>query len=327
MVALSRNVTIRCDPEGVPMKTIRNILFFFSIFLLYFVVREAISLFDAAFSLSPILGYAVLVLLAAVFLWFLLLPLMRILLMPRNPGPVGESGKEEALIAKRLALFRKNPYLKSIGFVFDPSKSEREQYDSAVAALNSECDRMRKEYVRRIFYGSTISQNGFLDAVLILSSGVNLIKDTFVLYSGRVSLKDLLTIGRMVYYSTVIGGSESVEYLTEELFSKLASDSLKGIPFLGRITGSIADGFVNAALLTRISMIAENYCSMTLITKRSDLYPKFQAVYSTTKHIVSGLLGDAKDLAKDKAGRGFLGRIGSFFGRGGDDEELQPEGS
>lgn len=307
------------------MKVIGKLMLFFSLFLLYFTVREAISLFDAAFSLSPVLGVAVMGTLAAVFLWFLLLPLLRIVLMPRNPGPVEEKGKEDALISRRLALFRKSPYLRNSGFVFDSSLSEREQYDSAVAVLNVQCDRMRREYVRRIFYGSTISQNGFLDAVLILSCGVNLIRDTFVLYSGRVSLKDLLTIGRMVYYSTVIGGSESVEYLTEELFSKLASDGLKGIPFLGRITSSIADGFVNAALLTRVSMIAENYCSMTLISKRSDLYPKFRTVYSTTKHIVSGLLGDAKSLAKDKAGRGFLGRIGGLFGRGGqDDGELQP---
>ncbi len=309
------------------MKTLGRLAFFFSLFLLYFVVREAVLLFDSAFSVSPILGYAVLAALSAVFIWLLVVPLLRILLMPRNPGPVEKESDEDALISRRLVLFRKNSYLRSSGFTFDTSMSEREQYDKAVKALNAECDRLRKGYVRRIFYGSTISQNGFLDAVLILTSGTNLIKDTFVLYSGRVSPKDLLTIGRMVYYSTVIGGSESVEYLTEELFSKLASDGLKGIPFLGRITSSIADGFVNAALLTRVSMIAENYCSVTLISGKVDLYPRFKTVYSTTKHIVSGLLGDAKSLAKDKAGKGILGKIGGFFGRGGDDdeEELQPE--
>ncbi len=83
------------------------------------------------------------------------------------------------------------------------------------------------------------------------------------LYHGRVSNKALWAIG----------GSEGVEYATRELFSKLATESIKSVLFADRIFGSLADGFVNAALLTRISLITENYCKLVTIESDKDLHP------------------------------------------------------
>lgn len=308
------------------MAVVKKLIFFVSLFLFYFLVKELLSFFDSAFSISPILGYIALAAVTVLVIWYLIVPIYRILRIPKHPGPVTDRDKEEELIAGRLNSFRENSYLIDSGFKFDESKENRELYSEAVAVLKKKCDRIRKQYVRRIFYGSTVSQNGFLDALLIMSTSVNLIRDTFILYAGRVSNRDLFTIGKMVYYSTVIGGSESVEYLTEEIFSKLSSDGLKGIPFLGRITGSIADGFVNAALLTRVSLITENYCGMTHISKVSDLYPKFKTVFSVTRHIVSGLLEDARGFTKNKVTLGILGKLSGLFKRNTEkDTESQPE--
>lgn len=304
------------------MKTLKRLAFFVSLFLVYIVIREMLLFFNSAFSIHPILGYVAITATVAVMIWFLILPLLKILMMPRYPGPVEEKSLEEELIQARLRGFRNSQHLKKENFKFDDNRGYRKVYGDAVSSLGKRCDTLRQGYVRRLFYGTTVSQNGFLDAILILSSSINMVRDIFVLYAGRVSNRDLLTIGKMVYYSTVIGGSESVEYLTEELFSKLASDGVKGIPFLGRVTGSIADGFVNAALLTRVSFITENYCGMTLVERRSDLYPKFKTVYSTTKHIVSGLLGDARAMAKNRLGKGFLEKLTRFFGKGTEEAEV-----
>lgn len=102
-----------------------------------------------------------------------------------------------------------------------------------------------------------------------------------------------------MYYSVVIGGSEGVEYATGELFSALAPGLIKAIPFLGKITQSLADGLVNATLLTRVSLITENYCRLTFIEKESDLYPKYKSVLSATKHILH-LMRDKKTLVEDE---------------------------
>ncbi|OQY38189.1 MAG: hypothetical protein B6226_03975, partial [Candidatus Cloacimonetes bacterium 4572_65] len=118
-----------------------------------------------------------------------------------------------------------------------------------------------------------MAQNGFLDALIILSSSINHIKSIFILYNGRVNNRDLLNIGKNVYYSVLIGGSEGVEYVTDEIVTKLASDTVKSIPFIDKIIASLADGLVNSVLLTRISYLTENYCKMTYLEKSSDLLP------------------------------------------------------
>ena len=87
-----------------------------------------------------------------------------------------------------------------------------------------------------------------------------------------------------------ISGSEGVEYATQEVFSKFATEGFKSVPFADRIFGSIADGFVNAALLTRISLITENYCRILYIRKERDLYPSAQFIVKATKFITSDII-------------------------------------
>jgi len=110
-----------------------------------------------------------------------------------------------------------------------------------------------------------------------------------------------------------IGGSEGIEYTTDEIVSKVFAGGVKGIPFASKILGSIADGFVNAALLARISIITENYCQMLFIESRKALYPSYRTVVATTKIITSDLiervLKEVKRLARDKTGQVVLATV------------------
>jgi hypothetical protein len=190
---------------------------------------------------------------------------------------------------ERVRNFKKNPYLVKSGFDFSEIKENEEGYNLSIKYLKKESERLRKRYVLQLFYSSSISQNGFLDAMLILSSSVNLVKELFVLYHGRVSNKDLFAIAKRVYLSMAIGGSEGVEYATQELFSKFATDSFKSVPFADKILGSLADGFINAALLTRISLVTENYCTMVFINSERDIFPSSEFIVKTTKFITSDI--------------------------------------
>ena len=272
------------------LKFIRKIIFFLSLFLLYIIFKEFLQFYASMKAFHPYAAYASLVVFAGIFLYFVLIPIIKIIRIPKNPGPTKDKGKEQLLIAKRMELFRKNNFLLKSGFDFSKLQNDKEDYDSVVKVLEKEAAKIRKKHVSQLFYSTSIAQNGFLDAVLILSASINHIKEIFLLYNGRVSNRDLITIAKKIYYSVAIGGSEGIEYATQEIFSKFATQGMKSIPFIDKILASIADGFVNAALLTRISYITENYCKLTHIKSERDIYPNPQFVFNSAKNITADMM-------------------------------------
>jgi hypothetical protein len=240
-------------------------------------------------SIHPVAGYGALIIILAAVIYFVLIPIYKILKIPVYKGPTLNANHESHLINQRINRFKTIELLKNSELNFDNISNGKEFYQQAIKKFEPECDKIRKRYVSQLFYTSSISQNGFIDAILILSSSISLIKEIFILFNGRVTNKDLMKIGRRVYYSMAIGGSEGIEYATEELLSKLASDSLKSIPFIEKILGSLADGFVNAVLLTRVSYITENYCKMTYIKSERDLLPSPKFITNATKNITSDI--------------------------------------
>jgi len=288
------------------MKLLNRILFFFSLFLLYIIGREFVELYILLRSLHPFAGYAGFIIIIAFMGYFAIIPLYKIFKIPKHSGPISDKSREDELIKKRLDNFPGNKYLQSTEFDFASLSPGRAGYDKVIAILENECRQIRKRYVSQLFYRTTIVQNGFLDAVLILSSNINLVKEIFILYNGRVSNRDLFNIAKKVYYAIAIGGSQGVEYATEEIISKFGFDSLKGIPFADKVIGSMAEGFVNAVLLTRISYITENYCKLTYIQSDRDLNPSTKFITSAVDHITSDMskriINALKKLAIDKAG-------------------------
>jgi len=271
------------------MQLIKRIFFFISLFLFYIIIRELISLYTYSYTIHPFFGYGVLGLLLVAVVYFVIIPAYRILVIPINPGPVSNKDKEEELIKERTKRFQKNKFLLENTTKENYSSDLRERYSQTIRVLENECERIRKRYVAQLFYSSSISQNGFIDALLVLSYSINMVKDIFILYNGRVSNRDLFTITKKIYYSVAIAGSEGIEYVTDEIIAKLASDGVKSIPFIEKILGSIADGFLNALMLNRISYITENYCKLTYIDAPNDLYPSPAKVVNATKHITADM--------------------------------------
>lgn len=283
---------------------IKRVLFFISLFFIYIIAREFVSLYFYSYSIHPLFGYIMLAIILTLTGYFVIIPIYKIFTLPVNPGPVSSASKEIDLIDIRLIKFNKNRFLQESNIQNNLEKDKRKQYDQIVSVLEKECEKIRKKYVAQLFYSSSISQNGFIDAMLVLSSSVNMIKEIFILYNGRVTNRDLIVIAKKIYYSIAIAGSEGIEYVTDEIITKLASDGVKSIPFIDKILGSIADGFLNALLLNRVSYITENYCKMTYIESPSDLYPSPAKVINATKHITADmtvkLISVIKKISLDK---------------------------
>lgn len=304
------------------LKIIKKFIFLLSLFFLYLIVKELLVLYDAASTLHPWAAWALTALLTLFAGYFILLPIIRIIAMPRLHRPVRDPDKIPALIKKRMRRLSRNPALVSIGYDFSVAGTARDDYKQAMSALEPELKKIRQRHVTRVFYMTSVAQNGFLDALIILSTGVNMIRDMFILYNGRADTRDILYIGKQVYYSMIIGGSEGVEYAADEIISKIFSGSIKNLPFASRIFGSVADGFVNAALLTRISLITENVCRRLFIESDRALYPARHTVVSATKILTADLMEriarELKQLAGDKTKQVLLATVnpvGYIMGR------------
>lgn len=273
-------------------KFLKRIFYFISFFLLFFVIKEFVAFYAYLKTIDVIVANVVLGLIGLAVVYFIVIPVIEILRMPVNPGPVTKREDEQKLIARRIRRFRKTGNLARYGIDPDSLTETRADYDRVMRILEKEALLIRRRHVSQVFYRTGIIQNGFIDALLILSSSTALIKELFVLYNGRVTNKDIWTIARQVYYSLVIGGSETVEYATNEVFSKVAGEGMKNIPFLDKIISSVADGFVNAVLITRVSMITENYCTRTYVEKYTDLYPNPRFIVRTAQSLTSGMISN-----------------------------------
>jgi hypothetical protein len=264
---------------------IKRLFLAMSLVLVYLIGKELVLLNRLLFAVHPLLGYGFLLCTGLFVVWFILLPLLKIITLPKFPGPAKQSSEESLVMQKRLKLFAKNPYLKEQAFVVDPAKSVQDNYAEAIRLLDLKLSEIKETYLVRTFISVSVSQNGFIDAIIVFSAGVNLVREIFVLFHGRSSIRDLLIIGRHLYYSIAISGSEVIEQGSEELFSKLSTDGIKNIPLLGKLVSSAVDGFISAILLSRVALLTANYCNVTRIEKDKDLYPTGKAILETARHL------------------------------------------
>ena len=287
------------------MKMLKRLVLFIIALFAYLILREMLNFYVLAYTANPYLGYLVLAILISVLVYFVVIPLYRISRLSGDPGPVRKKRKEAELMEMRLQRRMGNKYLKDIGYSNPTEGTLEARYELSTQELSQRCDEIRRKYVVHLFYSSAVSQYGFIDAILIFSANVNLVKEIFTLYTGRASGRDLWQIMKQIYYSIAIGGSEGVEFAVEELISKMGSDTLKSIPFFDKVMASIASGFTNAVLLSRISLITENYCRMTYIESTRDLSPDPREILASTKAIVQEPIRHIKaqlnDIAKQKA--------------------------
>ncbi len=271
------------------LRFIKRVFVFFALFILYLVLKEILQLYAVLKAVHPWAAVGFALLIGAAILYSLIYPAVRLLFMPVYPGPVNNEKDVPRLIEKRVRLFEVNPYMKTQQLE-TPHSDLPVLYEHQVKILKSECHRIRKKYILQMFYSTSIAQNRFLDAMLVLGISFNLVKEIMILYHGRLVMRDLWTIGRKIFLAVILAGSEGVEIAAEEVVRKLAADPLRNIPYLDKIVGSIADGYVNATLMARISYICENYCTMTLIRSGRDLNPSLDFIAATVRTVTGQII-------------------------------------
>ena len=105
------------------MQLLKRIFFFISLFALYIILRELLEFYAYAYTFHPYAGYVVLLLILGTLIYFVFIPVYRIMTLPVNPDPVSDQSKEAELIDLRVQNFKKNKYLKAKGYKWQSEDS------------------------------------------------------------------------------------------------------------------------------------------------------------------------------------------------------------
>ena len=248
-------------------KTIARILIALSLVVTGYFLLSLVSAISqvADFADRAIPGAAVWIFwgLMLTFAGLLLFSLRLFFSLPKSPIP--PAGDDPAAAqAYREALcehLRRNPLLSGIEI------ASGDDVPGAMATLGENADSLVKRTASTVFVSTAVMQNGRLDGLFVLVSQLRLVWRIAVIYRGRPSPRQLLSL-----YSNVGANVLIADNLQEVDFAEIATPivaaifpSIKGgIPGLQGIStllvNSLANGAANAFLTLRVGLIARAYC-------------------------------------------------------------------
>lgn len=249
------------------MPSLRTIALLGAVFCVVFVgvvlVNQTLQLSDAAARLHPTAGALVFwglvftYLLSAGVPIVLFLRLPAPLVPPRSEADPAFQGHLKTL-RRRLAT---NPHL--------PARSleSRQDVEAALAVLRGKAEEVVKTAASRVFVTTAISQNGSLDALLVLGLQTQLVWDVAHVYAQRPSLRDLSSLYANVVGTAFVAGEIDDADLSEQIqpvLSAVLGSAASAVPGLQTASTmfvhSVVSGTANAFLTLRVGLIAEQYC-------------------------------------------------------------------
>ena len=246
------------------------ILVLFVIFLL----NQTIQLVAFGDRIHPLLGDTILWSLVALYSLCVIIPLYLIITMPAPfIPPESETSPEFPKylndMAKRLS---KNP------LIGKPIVASKDDVEDALQTLDQKADDVIKKAASRIFLSTAISQNGKLDALIVLSAQSKLVFEVARIYYQRPTIRNLLhlyaNVAFMVFFASEIEDidlSELIQPILTGIFGS-AMGAIPGFQVASMIlVSSVISGSSNAFLTLRVGVITKQYC-------RSLVIPSKQAV-------------------------------------------------
>lgn len=270
------------------MRTILRISLLLCLFLLVcFLVtlaNQTAGLVRLAADFSPAAGTAVLYTLLLIYAVLLITPLYLYLRLPRQltPPEARDSPQYPAFLAALRQRLKRNPLLQQM-----PLDTELE-IEGAIKVLDTEADKLARRSAAAVFLATTISQNGSLDTLFVLSAQTRLIWQIAYLYYQRPSPKDFLRLyGNVAATSLVAGDIHDIDI--EPALRALFGTGAAAVPGAHIVASSLTSGAANAFLTLRVAMIAKRYCDCLIRPDRRVLRR------SATLEAASMVSGAARD--------------------------------
>ena len=226
------------------------------------VVNQAFQLIELADRFHPVAGDVTFWSIIALFGICLGVPLFMLLTLPRTlvPPDVAEGpafDKHVRRLQKRLA---RNPHLTT-------APTDIAQMESALEELDRVADARTKAAASQIFMMTAISQNGSLDALLVLAAQSKLVLEVARVYYQRPTMRDLVYLYSNVAATAFIAAELEDIDLSEQIqpvMTAVLGSSVAAIPGMSAAAGlfvnSVTTGAGNAYLTLRVGIITRQYC-------------------------------------------------------------------
>jgi hypothetical protein len=302
------------------------------LFFVLFVINQTAQVVLLATHISPIFGTVVFWALVVLYLLLILVPVVLFLRLPRSLTPPKSDDAPE--FPAYLDGLKKR--LSSHELLRGMDLSGREQIENALAILDKRANAIIHKAASTVFLSTAISQNGRLDAFLVLSAQSRMVWQIARLYYQRPTLRDVTHLYANVAATTFLASelddidvSEQVQPVLSAALGALAV-SLPGLKLATSIlVSSVLTGTANAFLTLRVGIIAKGYCGSMVKTEKRTLRRTAsaeaakllgsivkqgtsrvsRAVWEASKGKVGTIFSGTTDSVKE-AGNSFLSRIG-----------------
>ena len=262
-------------------KQLRNLLLPIALIILVFfilvTINQTAGIVLIARAFNPVFGTVVLYGLLLMYTVMIAVPIIIFITMPPAlRPPENEDSPEFDSYIKQLKkqLARNN----SIAGTDNPLETLAD-LNKAMDTLNEQADNVTKSTASTVFVTTAISQNGRLDAILVLLAQVRLIWEVAHIFNQRPSIREMTNLyANVAATALVVGTLEEldIEEQIEPIITPLISSSVfGGIPGAGGLatfmTTSIVEGAANALLTLRVGIITRRYFGMKKISDSRDL--------------------------------------------------------
>ncbi len=250
------------------MKQIKKVLVAAGILILVaflvIIFNQVMQVYLYASAVNQTFGIVVATVLGMVFLALLLAPILLFLRLPKALIPPDSEEEMTDYLPKLTGRLAKNKLL--TGHTFD--WSQKEDVQRALAMLDVRTNEIIQKTARNVFLATSISQNGKLDALMVLSTHTKMLWDIAHIYYQRPAPRDLLALYSNVAATTLLASQledlDISEQIEPVLGTVLQNSAMKSIPFIGPMSSvaldSLMEGSINAFLTLRVGIIAKRYC-------------------------------------------------------------------
>jgi hypothetical protein len=260
------------------LKSLRRVLLFAALFLTVafavVVVNQTLQLADLAGRFHPYLGTAVFWGLLAVYVVCLSIPVILYYRLPPalEPPESREGPDYERHLDRLRRRLAGNPHLAG------RSLASREDLEAAVGQLDERVDEVMGRAASRVFLTTAVSQNGALDALVVLGAQLKLVWEIAHVYCQRPTLRDMGSLYANVLGTAFVAGQLEDLDLAEQMQPVLSSvfgSAVGAVPGLQAASTlfvtSVVSGSANAFLTLRVGVIAREHSRALTRQKRSAL--------------------------------------------------------
>jgi hypothetical protein len=249
---------------------------------------SALFLYREASQVHPWLGVGVAALLGIGLVLLVVYPILRLLRLPTAlVRPAKDDGPAwDRFVSRYGRRLLKNPHLREGDFDLGPLREACDRRDTrsieheateAIAVLDERARATIVRHAAAVFTATAVSQSGRLDAALVLSSQLRMIRAVGEIYYQRPGLRELLPLYANVGTAAFVAG-EIQESEVLAVLGAPVSAGLTGLlpvsgadPLISLLVNSFLDGSANAFLTLRVGALARRYCGIRLEGDRRTL--------------------------------------------------------